>query len=169
MLNQTAEYALRTAVLLAEHESAPVALRAVDLAEALQIPANYLSKILHQLAREGVLESQRGKSGGFRLARPAARIRLAEVVRPFDEIETRRTCLLGRPVCSDAVPCQAHARWKTIGTSLAEFFRHTTLAALVEPAPDATPAMPPVRSPSARTRGARATRAPQPTARGRQP
>lgn len=160
MLNQTAEYALRTAVLLAEHEEAPVALRAADLAAHLDIPANYLSKILHQLAREGVLESQRGKTGGFRLARPAARIRLADVIRPFDEIDTRRACLLGRPVCSDAAPCQAHARWKVIGTSLAEFFRHTTLAAMVEPAAA-------VRSPSAQTPGEPTTPAARATRRAR--
>lgn len=160
MLNQTAEYALRTAVLLAEHQEAPVALRAADLAAQLGIPANYLSKILHQLARDGVLESQRGKAGGFRLARPAARIRLAEVVRPFDEIDTRRTCLLGRAVCSDAAPCQAHARWKAIGTSLAEFFGHTTLAEMLEP----THA---VRSPFAETRVRPATPAPRSTARVR--
>lgn len=160
MLNQTAEYALRTAVLLAEHEADDEAMRAADLAAALGIPANYLSKILHQLAREGLLESQRGKAGGFRLARPASRIRLAEVVGPFDEVDTRRGCLLGRPVCSDATPCQAHEKWKAIGASLADFFRNTTLAALVSP-----PA--PVRSPSAGTRGARATSAARSTPRAR--
>ena len=131
MLNQTAEYALRTAVYLAEHEGEGAA-RAAELASALGIPSNYLSKILHQLAKDGVLTSQRGKTGGFRLARDAADITLADVVRPFDAVDSRRTCLLGRLVCSDRSPCEAHRSWKDVSGRLAAFFHDTTLAALAE-------------------------------------
>jgi Rrf2 family protein len=162
MLNQTAEYALRTAVFLAEQPPGS-SWRAADLADRLGIPANYLSKILHQLARDGVLDSQRGRAGGFRLGKPAARVRLTDVVSPFDTVESRRGCLLGRPVCSDATPCQAHDRWKAIGASLADFFRTTTLASLISE-PKATPA---VRSPSVGTPAAPARREPRPTVRGR--
>ncbi len=166
MLNQTAEYALRTAVFLTEHATVP-SWRAAELAEALDIPANYLSKILHQLARDGVLVSQRGKTGGFRLARPAERIRLVEVVGPFDEVETRRGCLLGRSACRDSAPCAAHARWKAVGTALADFYRTTTLASLVSPDGMPSSPEPPLRSPSAETRAAPARRAPQSRARDR--
>ena len=129
MLNQTAEYALRTAVYLAEHEGEGV-VRSAKLATALGIPSNYLSKILHQLAKEEVLTSQRGKSGGFRLARDAGDITLADVVRPFDAVDARRSCLLGRHVCSDRTPCEAHRSWKDVSTRLASFFHETTLASL---------------------------------------
>lgn len=76
-------------------------MRIDEIAAALGIPRNYLSKILHRLAGEGVLASTRGRNGGFRLARPAGRISLLEVVEPFDRIDARRQCLLGREVCSD--------------------------------------------------------------------
>jgi len=129
MLSQTAEYALRAAVWLAEHPAGPV--RVGDLAHALRVPRNYLSKTMHQLARAGVLSSVRGKNGGFRLARQPAAIRLLEIVEPFEPIMDRRTCVLGRAVCSDAAPCQAHDRWKEVARTTAAFFSGTTLADLM--------------------------------------
>lgn len=131
MLSQTAEYALRAVLTLAaQPEGRP--LGAGRLAAFLDIPKNYLSKTLHQLARAGVLESNRGKLGGFRLARPANQITLLEVVALFDDLTGRRICLLGRPVCSDQTPCAAHRRWKAVTERTATFFRETTVADLMK-------------------------------------
>jgi len=130
MLNQTAEYALRAVVTIAEQpDGRPIG--AGKLASTLGIPQNYLSKTLHLLARAGVLESSRGKFGGFRLARPPGRIYLLEIVTEFDEILGRQACVMGRAVCSDQTPCAAHARWKTVGEKMAGFFRETTVADLM--------------------------------------
>lgn len=130
MLSQTAEYALRTVLYLSDHPERAL-VRVGELAEALDIPQNYLSKTLHQLARAGVLASSRGKLGGFRLARPAEQIPLAEVIAPFDGPTGTRTCLLGRAVCSDQSPCAAHARWKGVSVQVSDFFRETTVAELL--------------------------------------
>jgi Rrf2 family protein len=134
-LSQTAEYALRAVLYLAEQgEGRPV--QVGQMAQALRIPRNYLSKILHLLARDGVLASTRGKQGGFRLAIPADRLMLLRVVGPFDRFEARRACLLGRPQCSDRTACAAHTRWKDVSERLTAFFRETTVADLQrEPAP----------------------------------
>ena len=67
MLSQTAEYALRTVLYLADRGDGPSA-SADELARVLGVPRNYLSKTLHRLAREGILASARGRGGGFRLA-----------------------------------------------------------------------------------------------------
>ena len=129
MLSQTAEYALR-AVLAVASAGKDQPIGAARLATKLGIPQNYLSKTLHQLAKAGVLESTRGKSGGFQLARPAGKISLLEVVSPFDDVTGRRTCLMGQPVCSDHNSCAAHERWKEVAERTAEFFRDTTVADL---------------------------------------
>lgn len=130
MLSQTAEYALRAVLYLAEHPAGrPV--RVAEMANALQIPRNYLSKILHQLARSGVLVSLRGKAGGFQLGARPDRLALSAVVTPFDRIEERRRCLLGRAQCSDRTACAAHDRWKNVGDTVAAFFHDTTIADLV--------------------------------------
>lgn len=126
MLSQTAEYALRAAIRLAASPGGePV--RVKDLAAELEVPRNYLSKILHSLAREGVLESVRGPGGGFRLAAEAGEIALLRIVGTFDEISPGRTCVLGRAECSDVNPCPVHARWKPVSEDIARFYRETTL------------------------------------------
>lgn len=137
MLNQTAEYALRAVLHIAEHGSErPVAVQ--DIAEALDVPRNYLSKTLHQLARAGVVSSSFGPGGGFRLAVPAEQLSLETVVAPFDVNGIgERHCLLGGAKCSDATACAAHEHWKHIAAQIQQFFARTTVAQLArEPEAD---------------------------------
>jgi Rrf2 family protein len=128
MLSQTSEYALRATIYIADkaHDRlVPVG----EIAAALEVPANYLSKILHLLARDGVLASVRGPHGGFQLGMPPDRLPLARVVGLFDNVVTeRRRCLLGRPECSDVNPCGAHHRWKSVAADVQKFFKETTVA-----------------------------------------
>nr|WP_269778567.1 Rrf2 family transcriptional regulator [Microlunatus antarcticus] len=59
--------------------------RTVDqLAAAQHIPNKYLESILGELRRDGLLRSQRGPEGGYRLARPAEDISIADVIRALD-------------------------------------------------------------------------------------
>ncbi|HJQ67201.1 MAG TPA: Rrf2 family transcriptional regulator [Gemmatimonadales bacterium] len=129
MLSQTAEYALRAVLYIAQHGDRLV--QVGEMAQALRIPRNYLSKIVHVLARDGVLESTRGKAGGFRLAKAPDRLHVVQVVSPFDRLDEVRHCLLGRPQCSDRTACAAHTRWKEVAERVAEFFRETTVAELL--------------------------------------
>lgn len=129
ILSQTGEYALRATLYLAEH-GADRAVQVSEMARALGLPQNYLSKTLHQLARAGVLASTRGKAGGFRLAVAPARLSLYRIVAPFGDVEQRRRCLLGRSQCSDDHACAAHPRWKDVAERVSNFFRETTVADL---------------------------------------
>jgi len=129
ILSQTAEYALRAVVLLADRDTDEPA-RVGELADALEIPQNYLSKTLNALARTGVLASMRGKGGGFRLARAADQITLLQVIDPFDHFSTGRSCLMGKGECSDTNSCAAHATWKEVAAKVTGFFAKTTLADL---------------------------------------
>ena len=128
MLSQTAEYALRATLAIAAQSSDDDPVRVTDLAADLRIPRNYLSKILHQLTRRGILVSTRGKRGGFRLAGSPSAVRLDAVVGVFDTMEQRRQCLLGRSTCSDRHPCAAHVRWKKVSEDWLRFFRETTIS-----------------------------------------
>lgn len=127
MLSQTAEYALRAVLYLAERGH-PGAVPVDEIADALGIPANYLSKTLQVLARGRVLSSLRGPHGGFQLAVAPEDLSLMRVVAPFDPIVETRRCLLGRPECSDRNPCAAHDKWKATAEKVAHFFRSTTVA-----------------------------------------
>lgn len=131
MISKTEEYALRAVVHLAEHcQEGPC--RAQDIAEHTDIPANYLSKILHQLGRHGIVHSERGPRGGFQLSRDPAGISLSDVIEPFGSIADRGRCLLGRAECSDANPCGAHERWKAVRAKTIAFFAGTTVADVLD-------------------------------------
>jgi len=100
-----------------------------DLARKLKIPPDYLSKVLATLARSGVLTASRGAKGGYRLARNAARIKLVEVVTPFEGKRARSGCLLhpDRP-CRDSSSCSAHRSWGGVNEAYREFLEKTTVA-----------------------------------------
>ncbi|BAI75706.1 transcriptional regulator (plasmid) [Azospirillum sp. B510] len=83
MLSQKAKYALRALIMLAEKDTGDLILIA-DIAERENIPRKFLEAILVELRKEGLLFAKRGKSGGYRLARPAAEITFGEVIRLID-------------------------------------------------------------------------------------
>lgn len=82
MLSSKARYALRALVELARVPG--VQITAGELAERADAPRKFLEAILLELARRGVIVSRRGKLGGYSLARPAAQISFAEVIRVID-------------------------------------------------------------------------------------
>jgi len=102
-----------------------------ELAAELGVPSEYLLKVLARLARAGVLRARSGRAGGYRLARPAARIRVGEVVRPLEGVRTRPGCLLrpGRR-CSARRGCPAHAAWSAVTTAYLAFLEEATVADL---------------------------------------
>jgi Rrf2 family iron-sulfur cluster assembly transcriptional regulator len=130
LLSQTGKYALRAAIFLAERGGDAV-VPVGEIAEALDVPRNYLSKILNQLVRGGVLASVRGPRGGFRLAEGALELPLARILAPVDPVGDRR-CLLGRPECTDADPCPLHARWRELAEGIDELLEGTSLGALAQ-------------------------------------
>ena len=129
MLSRSSTYALRALTFMAV--AGPDAwLLNRQIAAELALPPQFLTKILSTLAAEGILESQRGRTGGFRLARPASRITLLEVVEPFDRLSSGEVCILGQAACCDACACPLHRDWKRISQSLSRLLRRTTLAQL---------------------------------------
>ncbi len=132
--SSTVQQAISAVVCIAAARGEPM--RAAAIADVTGAPRNYLSKILHALARAGVLTSERGPRGGFRLASPASQVTLADVAEPFERPGQRR-CLLGRPTCGDANPCPAHKRWSKVATGLENYFQTTTIARLLDEVPSA--------------------------------
>lgn len=125
MLSLTSEYALRAMIHLAQRENEwPVTGK--QIAREAGIPAKYLSKILGDLVRAGVLESTRGIGGGFRMSRPAKKLSLFEVLAPFESFQVRR-CPFGNKQCGDENPCLAHDRWKKVVEAELSFLQGTSV------------------------------------------
>jgi Rrf2 family protein len=73
-----------------------------EMAKALSVSEAHLSKVLHRLARAGLLRSTRGPKGGFALSSPPKAIRLLDVYEAIEGPLLAPTCLLGKPVCGRA-------------------------------------------------------------------
>lgn len=130
MLSKTGLHAVRAIVALAKLPDGVYA-GATRIAEEIGAPHNYLGKLLKALAEEGLLESQKGLGGGFRLARDPQRISLLDVVDPIEHICRWSGCILGRPECSEIEPCAIHNHWKAVRDGYLRMLRRTTIAELV--------------------------------------
>ena len=131
MLSRSAEYAVRALSYLArcgEDEW----LQSREIAAELDLPPQFLTKILRRLTETGLVTSQRGRSGGFRLNRDPGDISLLAIVVPFEPPQSGVRCLLGQEHCTDQDACPVHARWVTIRSSFFDLLENTTLADVAE-------------------------------------
>jgi Rrf2 family protein len=127
MISQTAEYALRAAVVLAT-ESARSWSRE-ELARITKVPSDYLSKVLQSMARAKVVTSVRGAHGGFKLSRAPDSISLLDIVNAVDPLERIRTCPLG--IRSHGINlCPLHRRLDQAYAMVEKAFRASSLAEL---------------------------------------
>src|ERR671919_2102401 len=82
MLSQKAKYALRAMLVLAEEGDKTVLI--ADIAERHNLPKKFLEQILLDLKHHGLVQSRRGRSGGYALLKPASEISFGQVVRIID-------------------------------------------------------------------------------------
>lgn len=139
MISNTAEYALRAAVELAQKPDLPVTTEV--LATATKVPVPYLYKILRTLAKAHLLKINRGRHGGFMLARPPAEIHLLEIVDAINPITRIDHCPLGLRKHSHEL-CPLHKRLDLAIQSIQEQFRNTSLADLMRDAGGSTLCLP---------------------------
>jgi Rrf2 family protein len=104
---------------------------AARIAQEIGAPQNYLGKLLKALADGGLVESQKGLGGGFRLRRDPKKISLLDVVEPIEHVSRWSGCILGWPVCSEGNPCALHNRWKAVRDHYLQMLQRTTIAELV--------------------------------------
>src|SRR5690606_11721316 len=83
MLSQKAKYALKAMLILAAETKGDL-LQAGDISESQNVPRKFLEMILLELRKAGLIASQRGKNGGYRLATPADAITFGQIVRIMD-------------------------------------------------------------------------------------
>jgi Rrf2 family protein len=130
MVSKTGCHAVRAMVALARLPDGAYA-GAARIAQEIGAPQNYLGKLLKVLATEGLVESQKGLGGGFRLARDAQEISLLDVIDPIEHLRRWSGCILGRPECSEIDPCAIHHRWKAVRDAYLRMLQQTTIAELV--------------------------------------
>ncbi len=127
LYSKPCEYAIRAAAYLArqpQDKLIPVG----QIARAESIPLPFLSRILYQLAQEGLLSSRTGPGGGFQLTRSAKDISLRDIVAVVDGLDGLQQCAVGLARCSDEMPCPLHDMWKELRGRIAHYLEITSLA-----------------------------------------
>ena len=106
-LTRRGDYAVRAMLSLAEHDGNGW-LSVARISAAMGIPERFLPRVMAELARSGLVEGHLGRTGGYRLARPAASITLLEVIRAVEPDDRERTCVLRGGPCGRDGTCAVH-------------------------------------------------------------
>lgn len=133
-LNTRGRYAVMAMTDLAKHGGND-AISLSAIAERQQLSVAYLEQIFSQLRRAGLVESVRGRSGGYRLAKAASEIPVAAVMLAVEE-ETRMTRCLDlhgdSTGCVGQAKCLTHGLWHALGDHIRSFLNGVTLQEVVD-------------------------------------
>jgi Rrf2 family transcriptional regulator, nitric oxide-sensitive transcriptional repressor len=127
MISQTAEYALRAIVYLADRHDAPQTTQ--QIAEITRVPAGYLAKVMQSLSRARLVNAQRGLHGGFTLAVPAEQLTVLDVVQAVDPLRRIEHCPLG--LKGHQTLCPLHRRLDSAIAMVEKALGDSTIAELL--------------------------------------
>ena len=108
MFTKSCQYAIRAVIYLTEHQTEAKNTGVKEIADALQVPQQFLAKILQQLSRHNLISSVKGPNGGFYLSEANANVSLLDIVECMDGKNVLSACILGMPRCSSEHPCPLH-------------------------------------------------------------
>jgi len=106
----------------------PVTLAAIS--ERQHISLSYLEQLFGKLRRHSLVTSVRGPGGGYNLARPAAEVSIAEIVKAVDEPLDATQCG-GKENCHDDLRCMTHDLWATLNEKMHEYLSSVSLGDLI--------------------------------------
>lgn len=115
IFSKKCEYGLQAVLYLAAQIDREV-ISAEEIANKLSIPKEFVSKILQSLTESGIVNSRKGKSGGFFIAKDPKRIKLIDIVAAIDGLSMFSSCVLGFPHCDPENPCPLHNKWGELRT-----------------------------------------------------
>lgn len=113
MISTTSKYGIKSVCYLAQQpETRFVAIR--EISDELDIPFQYLTKLLQRLQQGGIIDSRRGNTGGVSLARPASEITLSDILHVLEPGFQKHSCLLHAEDCRQAGYCPFGKYWAEI-------------------------------------------------------
>ena len=134
-LSLRGEYALRALLVLGLHYGQPV-VQIKTISEQQNIPKRFLEQILNDLKSAGMVQSRRGVSGGYRLARDPREITLAAVIRHIEGALAPVSCVSERFYekcsCPDEARCAIRSVMKEIREAIVDIAERVTIAELCE-------------------------------------
>ena len=131
-IGKLTDYATTVMALMAER---PADLHsASELAARARLEATTVAKLLKRLAAGGLVESRRGASGGYRLARPANEISVADIVAAMEGPIGVTECSLHDGLCDLESHCGTRGNWQRISAAVEQALRGIRLSEMTDPA-----------------------------------
>lgn len=115
IFSKKCEYGIQAILYLAAHNDQGLIV-SDEIANNLNIPKEFVSKILQSLTESGIINSKKGRVGGFTLGKNPDQITLLDIVEAIDGLEVFNSCVLGFPECSPEKPCPLHDKWGKLRT-----------------------------------------------------
>lgn len=122
------DYGIRAMVVLSAHEREVLSKRTI--AGEFRIPVNFLALILPKLVRSGLVESLPGPKGGYRIAKPASKISMYDVVIAIENEVAFNRCLAVKPSCESKGNCPVSLVWKKLQCDAMDYLKGVTFESL---------------------------------------
>jgi len=122
------DYGVRAMVVLSAHDRNVLSKRAI--ADKFKIPVNFLALILPKLVRNGLVESLPGPKGGYRLAKPASRISMLDVIVAIEDDVAFNRCLEKISGCDMSERCPVSEVWKRLQCDAMDYLKGVTFDSL---------------------------------------
>ncbi len=131
MFSKACEYGIRATIYIAEQSLLDRKVGLKEVAESIESPIAYTSKILQKLSRNKIITSEKGPSGGFSIEKKELdNLKLGTIVFTIDGDNIYNGCGLGLKKCNEKMPCSVHNQFKIIRGELKKMLENTTLKSL---------------------------------------
>lgn len=112
MFSKSCEYALKAILHIASGSVNGTKMGIKEIAGELDLPQPYLSKILQILVKHNIIQSSKGRNGGFYLNESSSKIKIIYIIEKLDGLHQLTKCGLGLKECSNSHPCPIHEVYK---------------------------------------------------------
>lgn len=128
-LTKRSDYAIRACLYLASPDREESA-SSRRIAQRMEIPEQFLPRVLGALAAAGIVEARIGRTGGYRLRRSSHRLSILELIETVEGASRSNNCVLRQRACDAGRPCAFHPVWEEAQTAFIDVLGSTTLADL---------------------------------------
>lgn len=131
MFSKACEYGIRATLHIAQQSEKGNRVGLKNIAESIDSPVAFTAKILQQLAREGIVSSLKGPSGGFQMTTQQLNdAKLSQIVAAIDGDQIYNGCGLGLKACNELKPCPVHDQFKLVRDELKYMLETTSIREL---------------------------------------
>ena len=127
--SNTSKYAIRILTYMADNKDTKL-INATQLEKTLQIPYKFLTKIMTELVKSGLINSIRGREGGYTFEKKISQITVEDILKIFNDDIKEEQCVLGIGLCNGQDKCALHDQWIDSKEVLQKMFRESSLESI---------------------------------------